>query len=601
MVGCVKKSASWCQLYISLVACQTRLLWFPGKPGAKAQAAAKSKRKKQTRKRKLEQTGLAAAVKAAPTQNRVAEPASLDRPAPAALVPLVTRPFLHSGVACHPGPVLAALSQVSADSHPAIAVPALQPATAMAVAPQLEAAIRQSSTASTAVPLSAPTPPQLDLPQEPLPSVAAQQATPSMPSAASHTSQLPSHQAAEPQQLVSVVLPSVSKADEVVAFEAPLEVAAQQTASVPVTQPLTTAAPEWAADALPSPSGMLQPASASKLSAGTDAEPPQSAAAQLSAPSLAPASRVASTAASTAAPTQTLAMASPSLPGIVGNDQDVMTVGDERAQIEARSSLGKAPCMAVLGSTDDTDKAPASYAEQVQPECPEAQPLTVVSERPSTDAVAPTEMQEAAANDFEQQTQSALHPSGMAQAVSASATPSAAARADASAQHTSYSLLGGSQPPADHSQAGMAATQIVRHERSSPVGSQAAADDAVMVQSLRTGKQATGMPVYPSIVGAEPNKQSSTAASAAGREGAGGDSDTIMSSNTHTALEASILLPGLAEQKVCEGNVDMKLKQDATQAREFVSDVTEGTVTILADHGLLSLGDYGDTDLDSDS
>ncbi|KAL0051651.1 hypothetical protein WJX82_011245 [Trebouxia sp. C0006] len=91
-----------------------------GKPGAKAQAAAKSKRKKQTRKRKLDQTGLAAAVKPAPTLNRVAEPARLDRPAPAVAVPLVTRTFLHSGVACHPGPVLAALSQAMTKMSPLV-------------------------------------------------------------------------------------------------------------------------------------------------------------------------------------------------------------------------------------------------------------------------------------------------------------------------------------------------------------------------------------------------------------------------------------------------------------------------------------------------
>ncbi len=568
---------------------------FSGKPGAKAQAAAKSKRKKQTRKRKLDQTGLATAAKPAPTQNRVAEPASLDRPAPAVVVPLVTRPFLHSGVACHPGPVLAALSQVSADSQPAAAVPGRQPA--LAVAPQPEAAIRQSLTASAAVPLSAPAPPQLHLPQEPLPSVAAQQATLSMPSAASHASQLPSHQAAEPQQLMTVVLPPASTAAEAVAFISPMGVAAQQPAPVPVTQPLTTTAPKRAADALPSASGMLQLASANQASAGTEAEPTQPAAAQLDPPSDASASQVATTAAST----HTMAIASPSLPGTAGNDQDIKTGGDERAHMEPRSSLGKAPCMAALGLTEGTDKAHASCAEQLQPECPEAQPLTVVSEPPSTDAVTPTEVQEAAAGDFVQQIHSALHPSGMPQAVSASAPPSAAVRADASAQHKSYSLASGSQPSADHSQADMVAAELVQPEGSLHVGSQAAADDAVLAQSLGNGKQAAGMPVHQPVVGAEPNEQSNTAASAAGREDAGSDNDIIMSSNTDTAAEASMLLPGLAEQKLYEGNANLELKQDATQAREPVYNVTEGTVTILADNGLLSLGDYGDTDSDSDS
>ena len=278
-----------------------------------------------------------------------------------------------------------------------------------------------------------------------------------------------------------------------------------------------------------------------------------------------------------------------------------MTGGDERAQIKPRSSLGQAPCMAALGFTEGIDKAPESYAEQMQPERLETQPFTVVSEQPGTDAVASTEVQEAAAGDFEQQTQSALHPSGMPQTVSASAPPTAAARADTSAQHKSYSLASGSQSPADHSQAGMAATQLVRHERSLPVGSQAAADDAVLVQSLENGKQATGMPVHPPVVGAEPNEQSNTAASAAGRQGAGSDNDNIMSSNSGTAVQASMLLPGLAEQKVYEGNANMEVKQDAKQAREPVCSVTEGTVTVLADNGLLSLGDYGDTDLDSDS
>ncbi len=557
------------------------MLCFAGKPGAKAQAAAKSKRKKQTRKRKLDQTGPAAAEKPAPTQNRVAEPASLDRPAPAVVVPLVTRPFLHSGVACHPGPVLAALSQVSADSQPAAAVPGPQPA--LAVAPQPEAAKQQSSTAPAAAPLSAPAPAQLRLPQEPSPSVAAQQATPAMPSAASHASQLPSHPAAEPQQLVSVVLPSASTAAEAVASESSIGVAAHQSALAPVTQPLTTTASEWTADASPSASGMLQPASVSQASAGTEAEPTQLAAAQLESPSGASASQVASTAASTAVPTHTLAMASPSLPGAAGNGQDVMTGGDERAQADPRSSLGKAAGMAALGLDEGTDKAPASYAEQLQP---------------STDAVAPTEVQEAAAGAFEQQTQ---HPSGMPQAVSASAPPSAAVRADTSAQHKSYSLVSGSQPPADHSQAGMAATQTLRPERSLPVGSQAAVDGAVLAQSLGHGKQAAGMPIHPSAVGAEPNEQSSTAASAAGREDAGSDHDIIISSNTDTAAEASMLIPGLAEQNLHEDNAKLELKQDATQAREPVCNVTEGTVTILADNGLLGLGDYGDSDLDSDS
>ncbi len=257
--------------------------------------------------------------------------------------------------------------------------------------------------------------------------------------------------------------------------------------------------------------------------------------------------------------------------------------------------------MAALGLNEGTDKAPASYAEQLQPECPEAQPLSVVSERPSTDAVAPTEVQEAAAGDFEQHTQSVLHSSGMPQALSSSAPPSAAARADTNAQHKSYSLASSSQPSADHSQAGMAATQTLRRERSWPVGSQGAADGAVLAQSLGNGKQAAGMPVHPSAVGAEPNEQSSTAASAAGREDAGSDNDIIMSSNTDTAAEASMLLPGLAEQKLHEGNANLELKQDAMQAREPVCNVTEGTVTILADNGLLGLGDYGDSDLDSDS
>jgi len=322
-MGCVRKSASWLRLHTSLIACQTRVLCFSGKPGAKAQAAAKSKRKKQTLKRKLDQTGLATAVKPAPTQNRAAEPASLDRPAPAVVVPLVTRPFLHSGVACHPAPVLAALSQVSADSQPAAAaVPGLQPA--LAVASQPEAAIVQSITASAAVPLPAPAPPQLYLPQEPLPSVAAQQATPAMPSAASHSPQLPSHQAAEPQRLVSVVAPSASTAAEAVMSASSMGVAAQQSALAQVTQPLTTAAPKRAADVLPSTSGILQPASANQASVAEAAQP---AAAQPDPPSDASASRVASIAASTAAPTHTLAMASPGLPGTAGNDQDVMTGG----------------------------------------------------------------------------------------------------------------------------------------------------------------------------------------------------------------------------------------------------------------------------------
>ena len=576
------------------------MLCFSGKPGAKAQAAAKSKRKKQTRKRKLDQTGLAAAVKPAPTQNRVAEPARLDRPAPAVAVPLVTRPFLHSGVARHPGPVLAALSQVSADSQPAAAVPGPQPA--LAVASQPEAAKQQSSAAPAAAPLSAPAPAQLRLPQEPAPSVAAQQATPAMPSAASHASQLPSHQAAEPQQLVSAVLPSGSTAAEAVASVSSMGVAAQQPAPVPVTQPLTTAAPKRTADALPSASGMLQPASASQASAGTEGELPLPAAAQLDTPSDAPASQVASTAASTAAPTHTLAMASPSLPRTAGNDQDVTTGGAERDQTEPRSSLGTAPHKAVLGLNVGTDKALASYAEQLQPERLETQPLTVVSYRPSTDAVAHTEVQEAAAGAFEQQTRSVLRPSGMPQALSALAPPSAAARADTSAQDKSYSFASGSQPPAHHSQADMVAAELVQPEGSSHVGSQAAADDNVLAQSLGNGKQAAGMPVLPSVVvDAEPNEQSSTAASAAGREDAGHDNDIVMSSNTDTAAEASMLLPGLAEQKLHEGNANLELKQNATQAREPVCNVTEGTVTVLADHGLLGLGDNGDSDLDSDS
>ena len=560
------------------------MLCFSGKPGAKAQAAAKSKRKKQTRKRKLDQTGLAAAVKPAPTQNRVAEPASLDRPAPAVVVPLVTRPFLHSGVACHPGPVLAALSQVSADSQPAAAVPGLQPA--LAVASQPEAAVRQSSTASAEAPLSAPAPAQLRLPQEPSPSVAAQQATPAMPSAASHASQLPSHQAAEPKQLVSVVNPSASTAAEAVVSASSMGVAAQQSARAPVTQPLTTAAPKWAADALPSPSGMLHPANASQPSAGTEAEPTQPAAAQLEPPSDASASQVASTAASTAAPTHTLAMASPSLPGTAGNDQDVTTGGDERAQADPRSTLGKATCMAALGLNEGTDNAPASYTEQWQP---------------STHVVAPTEVQEAAAGDVEQQTQSVSQPSGMPQAVSTSAPPSAAARTDTSGHHESYSLASGSQPPADHSQADMVAAELVQPEESLVVGSQVAADDAVLVQSPGNGKQAAGMPVHPSVVGAEPNEQLNTAAPAAGREDAGSDNDIIMSSNTDTAAEDSMLLPGMAEQKLHEGNANLELKQDATQAWEPVRNMTEGTVIFLADNGLLGLGDYGDTDSDSDS
>ena len=571
------------------------MLGFPGKPGAKAQAAAKSKRKKQTRKRKLDQTGLATAMKPARTQNRVAEPANPGRPAPALVVPLVTRPFLHSGVACHPGPVLAALSQVSADSQPAAAVPGLQPA--LAVAPQPEAAIRQSKTASAAVPLSAPAPLQLHLPQEPLPSVAAQQPTPSMPSAASHASQLPSHQAAEPQQLITVVLPSASTAAEAVASVSPMGVAAQQPAPVPVTQPSTAAAPKRPADALPSASGMLQLAAASQASAETEAEPTQPAAAQLDPPSDASASQVATTAAST----HFMAMASPSLPGTVGNDQDVMTGGDERAQMEPRSSLGKAPCMAASGLVEGTDKAPASYAEQLPPECSEAQPFTIVSERSSTDAVTPTEVQEAAAGDSVQQTQSASHPSGTPQAVSASTAPSAAVRADTSAQHKSYSLASGSQPLADHSQAGMVAAKLVQPEGPLHVGLQAAADDAVLVKGLGNWNQAAGTPLHPSVVGAEPIKQSNTAASAAGHEDAGSHNAIVMSSNTDTAVEASTLHPGLAAQKLYEGNANMKLKQDTTQAREPVRNVTEGTVTILADNGLLSLGDYGDTDLDSDS
>ncbi len=378
-------------------------------------------------------------------------------------------------------------------------------------------------------------------------------------------------------------------------------VAAQQSALAPVTQPLTTAAPKRAAHVLPSTSGMLQPASANQASAGTVAEPPQPAAAQLDPPSLAAAPRVAASAAYTAGPTYTLAMASASLPGTAGNDQDVTTGGYERAQADPRSSLGKATCMAALGLNEGTDKAPASYAEQLQPERLEPQPLRVVSERPSTDAAAHTEVQEVAAGAFEQQTQRVLHPSGMPQAVSASAPPSAAVRADTSAQHKSDSLVSGSQPPADHSQAGMVAAELVQPEGSLPVGSQAAADDAVLAQSLGNGKQAAGMPVHPSAVGAEPNEQSSTAASAAGREDAGSDNDIIMSNYTDTAAEASMLLPGLAEQKLHEGNANLELKQDATQAREPVCNVTEGTVTILADNGLLGLGDYGDSDLDSDS
>lgn len=95
-----------------------------GKPGAKAQAAAKSSRKKQTRKRKLDQTSLATASKSLQTHSRLAEPVQQARPAPASLaaptaavVPLVSPPFVHSGVACNPGPVLAALSLASANSQ----------------------------------------------------------------------------------------------------------------------------------------------------------------------------------------------------------------------------------------------------------------------------------------------------------------------------------------------------------------------------------------------------------------------------------------------------------------------------------------------------
>lgn len=566
------------------------MLRFLGKPGAKAQAAAKSKRKKQTRKRKLDQTGLATAEKSGPTQNRVAEPASLDRPAPAAVVPSVTRPFLHSGVACHPGPVLAAMSQVSADSHPAAAVPGLQPT--LTVLPQPEAAIQQSTSASAAAPFSESAPPQLHLSQEASPSVAAQQATAAMPSAASHASQLPSHQAAESQQLMTVELPSASTAAEAVAFVSPTGVTAQQTASVPVTQPLTTAAPTWAANALPSASGMLQLAGADQASAGTDDQPPQPAAAQLDPPSDASASQVASTAAST----RSMAMATPHLPGTAGNDQDVTIGNYERAQSEPRSSLGTAPCKAALGLNESTDQAPASYAEQTQPECLEARTLIVVAEQSSTDAVA-TEVQEAAAGDFMQQTQAALPPSGTPQAVSALAPPSAAVRADG-AQHKSHSLASGSQPSADHSQADMVAAESIQPEESLYVESQAAADDAVVAQSLGNGKQAAGMPVDQSVVGAEPNEQSNTEVSAAGREDAGSDNDIIMFSNTHTAVKASMLLPGLTEQKLYEDNLD--LKKDAMQAREPVRDVTEGTVTVLADDGLLSLRYYGDTDSDGD-
>lgn len=577
------------------------LLICTGKPGAKAQAAAKSSRKKQTRKRKLDQSALATAAKRCQARSRLAEavhtvsPAPTEAANPAAMVQLNPTLPVHSGMAGNPGAVLPLAS--AANQAPAeVASP--QPATA---SPQPAQAAAQSVPKS---PLPAPAPPpQMQSHQPPrshpdvqLPALAEAQVASSEPLPAPVASQLASQAAAlqqPPQQQEATDL--LHLAPEIVepgTCPAELGPAAQQPVTASVTAPWATAVPEPSALHMASGASQLLPVPPQSFPI-TEVQAPAGAEAtpvELHSATVQPQVAIVSL------PTHDLAEATPSVPPILP-DTHVNVVGgdEERVHQEAVSaSCGKLH-HSPLGVADGDSAASAPDAEQLQrvetvkPELMGQQAPAAASELQDTGIVPPGKLQKASADECVQQHQPTANLAGLLQAQPIA--DAATTVTGSSAQHAVDSLTNACQPLARP----VLAREAVQTQQSVLAESAGAVREAVSTQSQRLSEPVADIQVRSHVKVSEPAEatsvpKASDAQGAAIRHGQG-----ILSN----VCSGEVLI-NFEEQQKHQSKVALELNYGAKQPLEPISSVQEGVVTVLADSALLGLGAYGNSESDSD-
>ena len=584
------------------------LLICTGKPGAKAQAAAKSSRKKQTRKRKLDQSALATAAKRCQGRSRLAEavhtvsPAPAEAANPAAMVQLDPTPSVHSGMVGNP--MLAALPLASADSQAAAEVACPQPATAP---PQPAQAASQSVPESPLPAAAPPPPPQMQSHQPPqphpdvqLPALAQAQVALSVPQPEPDTSQLASQPAALQQPLQQQQAAALShlapQMEESGTCPAELGPAAQQPATVSVTATWATAASEPAALLMASGASQFLPL------------PPQSApTTEVQVPAGAEVAPVNSHSAIVqphvavvALPTQDLAEASSSLPPMLP-DAHVNVVGDdeERVHRESVSASHENLHHSPLGVADGASAASAPDAEQLQrvetvkPELMgQQQAPAAASELQDTGFVPPSELQEASADECVQQHQPTHDLAGLPQTLPTA--EAATAVTGSHAQHADDSLTSACQPLARP----VLAREAVQTQQSVLAESAGAVREAEPTQIPRLSEPVADIQVRSHVKVSEPAEASSVP-KASDAQGAASCHGQGMLSNVCSGEVGEVLI-NFEEQQKHQSKVALELNYGAKQPLEPISSVQEGVVTVLADSALLGLGAYGNSESDSD-